>query len=239
MHLKKNHSVFVTEFSEQTKREETPFSLKHFLKKDTNIIPSSTTITTTIAAPVTNATTQDETYGQQQKMTGARPKVPINNGCGTIGESVKMKRSPKFSSFDSQASLAEFSSNRHLSNDTLSMTNVYLSESSSSDSNQNYRDKAYFQRSYSTYDMGRKNNNASLTNASNTNDQPYFPFDQPLYRDSAPTVEISSALPDFVQDHILLENFYKNYSPTSSTTLSDKYEQLPDFTLNENDMNSR
>lgn len=67
-----------------------------------------------------------------QNITGARPKVPQQN-TNSIDQSTKMKRSPKFSSFDSQASLAEFAAATENSvnktSDSLSMTNLFHNNS--------------------------------------------------------------------------------------------------------------
>ncbi|XP_022219695.2 uncharacterized protein LOC111072264 [Drosophila obscura] len=80
------------------------FSFKHFLN-------SSGTVT----APTSTVTSVDATAAVQTS-TGARPKVP-QSASGSLMQppdangssaSSKMKRSPRFSSFDSQASLAEY-----------------------------------------------------------------------------------------------------------------------------------
>lgn len=52
-----------------------------------------------------------------------------------------------------------------------------------------------------------------------------------------PNPENPSALPDFVQDNLLMEQFYyKDTDRSSLSSYADQYDhQLPDFTLNEND----
>lgn len=204
------NQIFFTDTNDPVKREETPFSLKHFLKRDMNLAKS----------------TQPD-YGQ--KSTGARPKIPMHIGV----DNAKMKRSPKFSSFDSQASLAEFSSasastSLPNANDNSTLTNACQSSTYDLSESPSYHNDtaAHFQRSFSTYEMGggRRLNNASAVNSQHH-------FDMLLAPRSPKTVispEMSSALPDFVQDHILVEN-YHNMAPNTSSTTS---MQLPDFTLN-------
>lgn len=124
------------------------------------------------------------------------------------------------------------------------MTNVHQMSDSSSN-NDIFRDKSYFQRSYSTYDIGRKystNNNQRPDNCPS--------FEPPAaavrneqsnnHRSGMVPPDISSALPDFVQDHILVESFYKPKKPNLGLPLSSSkyYDQLPDFTINENEVNN-
>ncbi|KAH8258864.1 hypothetical protein KR038_011117 [Drosophila bunnanda] len=80
------------------------FSFKHFLSN-----------TGTVTAPSSTVTSVDASAAVQTS-TGARPKVPQSASATHMqppdvngsNSSSKMKRSPRFSSFDSQASLAEF-----------------------------------------------------------------------------------------------------------------------------------
>ncbi|KAH8360653.1 uncharacterized protein LOC110190242 [Drosophila serrata] len=80
------------------------FSFKHFLSN-----------TGTVTAPSSTVTSVDASAAVQTS-TGARPKVPQSASASHMqppdvngsNSSSKMKRSPRFSSFDSQASLAEF-----------------------------------------------------------------------------------------------------------------------------------
>lgn len=202
--------IFSTDINDSVKREETPFSLKHFLKRDMSAARS----------------TQSD-YGQ--KLTGARPKIPMHIGV----DNAKMKRSPKFSSFDSQASLAEFSSASSSTslpnaNDTSTLTSACQSSTYDLSESPSYHNEtaAHFQRSFSTYEMGggRRLNNPSAVNSQHH-------FDMLAAPRSPKTIispEMSSALPDFVQDHILVEN-YHNMAPITSSTTS---MQLPDFTIN-------
>lgn len=134
------------------RREENPFSFKHFLNREAttsssaasstfiiNSTPSSSSTSSTSASMSNDSATNNNDTGSTststtattttfQTSTGARPKVPQSSSSSLIGnaagpstlscngnvstgvpsESSKMKRSPRFSSFDSQASLAEY-----------------------------------------------------------------------------------------------------------------------------------
>ncbi|XP_034483471.1 serine-rich adhesin for platelets [Drosophila innubila] len=102
------------------------FSFKHFLNSSGTITAPTSTVTSLDAtcgtssgcsqsgnATNVNATT---TTTSLQTSTGARPKVPQSASVshmqpdlnGSSSAASKMKRSPRFSSFDSQASLAEY-----------------------------------------------------------------------------------------------------------------------------------
>lgn len=264
--LKKKKFFLFSDSAEPTKREETPFSLKHFLKRDISSTTSSTATPTNTTS--CNYLFEDE---NRQKMTGARPKIPVNNSLD-----VKMKRSPKFSSFDSQASLAEFSSassstslpttSMDTANDSIA-SQVYRSgyhvhqqhnqdqyQRKSQQYSDHEKEKTSFQRSFSTFDIGGGGGGGSrrythiggsdnsptrlqfdekLRTAGNSISSTSRPSDT-LFSKSIVSPEISSALPDFVQDHILVEHFYNNYTPNISPH-SVKYDQLPDFTITEND----
>lgn len=206
--------------TEQTRREENLFSLKHFLK-------------------------QDATSEQCNQMSGVRPKIPSN--FSTTSEKIRIKRSPRFSSFDSQASLASsipqqpvdvtgMGSDSHFLQSNRSFNNMH-----SSDADNQTQKNTPIQRSCSAYDQrpisfldSDKNADMHLTDA---------------FRDLYPNLmknlnpDNPSALPDFVQDHLLMEKFYYKddrspiVSPLSSSYNAHQYDhhQLPDFTLNEND----
>lgn len=165
-----------------------------------------------------------------------------------------MKRSPKFSSFDSQASLAEFSaSSSSTSLPTTSNTShvrpaVQNATASTHPEHCDASDKASFQRSVSTFDIGaggrRYNTNhrldGSFLRASSIpmagDDLLESPthhsgaYDQPQRRTGTLSQDISSGLPDFVQDHLLVEHLLYNNSYTAGSGMSDR---LPDFTLND------
>lgn len=158
-----------------------------------------------------------------QSATGARPKVPqsasmsttlANSGGASSSAadslSSKMKRSPRFSSFDSQASLAEAatsdlptSSQQNYANPTVE--NAY----------------DHVQRSYSHYDMDyprSRNLNGHRRNSPTST--------SPHNRDRASNPEFAAAaLPDFVQDHWMDQWYYKDHqhqhnlnSPPNSPT---------------------
>lgn len=132
-----------------------------------------------------------------------------------------MKRSPRFPSFDSQASLNEYK--RDVS---PSMSNLLLSRSNTSftsiscgmNDNRSYS-PTDFQRSFSTnYDIESPKASPRIErkNMNNRN------------------CEFSSALPDFVQDHLVVEQIYNAFgSPpatTSPLTLEDE-DSRPDFDI--------
>ncbi|XP_075164647.1 lethal (3) 04053 [Haematobia irritans] len=106
------------------------FSFKHFLSSSSVPTAPSTTVTS-LDPPLNVSSTSSSNSNSNSAMstrslqtsTGARPKVPQSNSAsstltasGTSTQSgeglsiaaTKMKRSPRFSSFDSQASLAEY-----------------------------------------------------------------------------------------------------------------------------------
>lgn len=233
------------------RREETPFSLKHFLKRNTtsnnNASLNSTTTSSSMSANNSSSLSDDHLSGTSNH-TGARPKVPLNTN---VYETAKMKRSPKFSSFDSQASLAEFSaSSSSTSLPTTSITShnrpVELATAASTHPEHcDASDKTNFQRSVSTFDIGaggrRYNTNhrmdgflraSSIPIADDLLESPtHHGYDQPQRRTGTLAQDISSALPDFVQDHILVEHLYNNYTPNLSPH-SLHCDRLPDFTIN-------
>ncbi|XP_013113493.2 uncharacterized protein LOC106091502 [Stomoxys calcitrans] len=107
------------------------FSFKHFLSSSSVPTAPSTTVTSLdppLNVSSTSATSSNSSSAMStrslQTSTGARPKVPQSNsvsstltvsgtssnsgGEGLSVAATKMKRSPRFSSFDSQASLAEY-----------------------------------------------------------------------------------------------------------------------------------
>ncbi|XP_030385430.1 uncharacterized protein LOC115632429 [Scaptodrosophila lebanonensis] len=90
------------------------FSFKHFLNSSGTVTAPSTTVTSLDAVAATTTASSSST-NPMQTSTGARPKVPQSASASLMqpdingsSASSKMKRSPRFSSFDSQASLAEY-----------------------------------------------------------------------------------------------------------------------------------
>lgn len=218
--------------------------MKHFLKRNTSTDKNCSASTTN-----NNNDDQQQAYNHTSSSTGARPKVPLNTTTA-VYETAKMKRSPKFSSFDSQASLAEFSaSSSSTSLPTTSTTNsahvrpVQNATASTHPEHCDASEKASFQRSVSTFDIGaggrRYNTNhrldgflraSSIPIADDLLESPtHHGYDQPQRRTGTlSSQEISSALPDFVQDHLLVEHLYNKFLPALS-----KCDRLPDFTLND------
>lgn len=223
--------------ADPVKREENPFSFKHFLKRGTNEVGTSNN---------SSLLTNPQHEGNGKKITGAKPKVLLCNNA----DNAKMKRSPKFSSFDSQASLTEFAG----TSDNMSMSNVYQSANSPIISTSGrgighttpkdmHSHRSFFQRSYSHYEL----DNSYLT------EQSFKESDRSMeHRSRFPTTtntsslnkivspDTTSALPDFVQDHIILEQWYSGGNGNQISNSSLEYDHLPDFTItNKKDTNSR
>jgi hypothetical protein len=282
-----NISFVVTPAS--TKREENPFSFKHFLKRDSSINnPNSTsnhTITTNSinhslstsninngnnetneclsSANTSSPSKSATTSSLSQNATGARPKIPQFQSVNTLAMESKMKRSPRFPSFDSQSSLSELGGSgggnggSSSNDDKWSMTNLLHSQSNSSFCADFVSDPV--QRSYSTYDIelppmtlspkferDQQQQPRSIHNNSPTSNS----RDDSLTSNSGVssgnitsvghrlgTAEFSAALPDFVQDHLVMEQWYSGNGSPSSVD----FDQLPDFAVNniESDFSSR
>ncbi|KAM7357402.1 lethal (3) 04053 [Cochliomyia hominivorax] len=182
--------------TQQPPTQNSSFSFKHFLSSNSVPTAPSTTVTsldppansTSTTLSSTNATTSSRSL---QTSTGARPKVPQSNSVSsssisslTVGglndsqsAATKMKRSPRFSSFDSQASLAEYAGSSAAA-DLLGSEANDVGPSTSSDfrlyTDERERDRfqewqlpsncpsmstnsseSYVPRSYSNYDMPR------------------------------------------------------------------------------------
>ena len=154
--------------NELPKREENPFSFKHFLKQD----PVTSTINNnnnncTITSATSNinhsrstsninghdlvngnpSPSKSATTSSLNNSTGARPKIPQFQSVGMINNSdPKMKRSPKFSSFDSQSSLSDLAdekSNLHSSRSNNSFNLDYSPSISSLNHNQESVERSY------------------------------------------------------------------------------------------------
>lgn len=130
--------------------------------------------------------------------TGARPKIPQFQATSSMQSQSqvdsRMKRSPKFSSFDSQSSLSELAEER----------NMHGSRSSNNCFNLDYQFTS--SRSYSNYDI-EPNSSSNI--------------DRKLHQGRRSQNNVNntsnSILPDFVQDHLLMESYYNeaNMSPLS------------------------
>lgn len=168
----------------QQRKEENIFSFRHFLKNsaDGKSCNSKSSITLTTTNAHSSAPGGNSSIGSS---LGARPKVPqyslYNGGSGCGADQMqRMKRSPKFPSFDSHASLSEYS-------DEISPPLV--------------------QRSHSNYEVetpakcpisNRKSDNNNISDSSTNNGG------------SRANTEFSAGLPDFVKDHLVFEEWYQN-----------------------------
>uniref|UniRef100_A0A182YC80 Endosome-associated-trafficking regulator 1 n=1 Tax=Anopheles stephensi TaxID=30069 RepID=A0A182YC80_ANOST len=182
-----------------------------------------TTATTSTGSPSKSATTSS--LNVVSSTTGARPKIPQFQSVNTLSSESKMKRSPRFPSFDSQSSLSDFADDRFGS--------IYQSRSNGSFSSDypaaagggggpgsGLREDAngieqlgeqvellrgYVQRSYSNYDLDSPGSSAVGPDRRN---DPEVHNDAPERRGLVGAAEFSAALPDFVQDHLVMEQWY-------------------------------
>lgn len=268
---------------ELPRREENPFSFKHFLKRDSSLGASSSTATNAAAATninhsrsassingsnngVATVTTisssnhpavspcQPSTSGaspsksattsslHNTSTTGAKPKIPQFQSVNTLSSESKMKRSPRFPSFDSQSSLSDLADDKF-------MANIYHSRSNNS-FNSDYPlagssaaagssgSQQYVQRSYSNYDMESPGSVESprLVGSQNLHNSPNFggrSRENLAAGHRLGASEFSAALPDFVQDHLVMEQWYNQMSsPKSGSPVSVDFDHLPDFAVN-------
>ncbi|XP_073946801.1 lethal (3) 04053 isoform X2 [Choristoneura fumiferana] len=151
-----------------TRKEDNPFSFRHFLKRDLSLPGNST-----------------------YENTGARPKVYANTVQHSPAEPAPSPRT------DTQAKEnSTDASNHHASDNTSSSSSV--------------------EASFSVVDNSESKHNLYMDNSEG---QFYRPSLEPLGMPS---------LPDFVQDHILVEQAYLN----SNGPISVDLDNLPDFTFN-------
>uniref|UniRef100_A0A1B0CJA0 Putative mucin-19 isoform x2 n=1 Tax=Lutzomyia longipalpis TaxID=7200 RepID=A0A1B0CJA0_LUTLO len=195
--------------AEAPKKDENPFSLKHFLNRDNAGISSSTN-----RGPGTSNSSN----------LGARPKVFQSTSTNEIP---KMKRSPRFPSFDSQASLTEYTDDLRSSIGTTSSN--------------------FGKRSYSNYDIESPNS----PRPERRGKSPIVPSSSARNTSTSNVgggghrlgnSEFSAALPDFVQDHLIIEQLYNHSALGSSgspntSPLSVDFDIIPGFAVN--DTNSR
>uniref|UniRef100_A0A182K2Y0 Endosome-associated-trafficking regulator 1 n=1 Tax=Anopheles christyi TaxID=43041 RepID=A0A182K2Y0_9DIPT len=182
-----------------------------------------TTATTSTGSPSKSATTSS--LNVVSSTTGARPKIPQFQSVNTLSSESKMKRSPRFPSFDSQSSLSDFADDRFGS--------IYQSRSNGSFSsdypgtggggaggNGGLREdtngieqlgeqvellRGYVQRSYSNFDLDSPGSSSAVA-ADRRNDMEMH--NEPPSRGLVGAAEFSAALPDFVQDHLVMEQWY-------------------------------
>ncbi|GAB0089462.1 hypothetical protein DMENIID0001_040050 [Sergentomyia squamirostris] len=203
------------------RKEENPFSFKHFLNRDSGSggISSTSSMSSTNRTPGISSNSSYST-------TGARPKVLQSTSTSEIP---KMKRSPRFPSFDSQASLTEYTEDMRSSMGTSSSN--------------------FAKRSYSNYDIESPNS----PRPERKGKTPIVTPGISSSRSSGSNVggghrlgnsEFSAALPDFVQDHLIIEQLYNNSALGSSASpntspLSVDFDMIPNFTVNEDSGGSR
>ncbi|XP_049546756.1 uncharacterized transmembrane protein DDB_G0289901 [Anopheles darlingi] len=199
-------------------------------------IPASLNATTSSSSSVagtgspSKSATTSSLHVVSSTTTGARPKIPQFQSVNTLSSESKMKRSPRFPSFDSQSSLSDFAADELRfsrpggggggGSNTGGGSGIYTSRSNSSFCSGRLRDGerigddsltgvgGYVQRSYSHYDI-----------------DPDSPDRDGLVGDGIGAVEdddrvgscgrlvgasaeFSAALPDFVQDHLVMEQWY-------------------------------
>ncbi|KAG5675900.1 hypothetical protein PVAND_005759 [Polypedilum vanderplanki] len=194
-----------SDFRQAEPPKENPFSFKHFLRQDiqaSNCINSINGNDINASNGISSSTSPSKssssgTTSSLNSSTGARPKIPQFNSVNAIQNHAadsRMKRSPKFSSFDSQSSLSELAEERN---------NMHGSRSNNC-FNTDYQFPS--SRSYSNYDiepsssMMSERKNIGRRSQSNVNSN----------------TTNSSILPDFVQDHLLMESYYNNNDSPSA-----------------------
>ncbi|XP_053684873.1 hybrid signal transduction histidine kinase M [Sabethes cyaneus] len=271
------------------RREENPFSFKHFLKRDSSLGGGASSCNTTPASVGSNTVNINHSRSTSNingnnnngsssnstnfinggnascsnaginssagngaspsksattsslhntSTTGAKPKIPQFQSVNTLSSESKMKRSPRFPSFDSQSSLSDLADDKF-------MANIYHSRSNNS-FNSDYPlgcggsisgGSQYVHRSYSNYDMESPGSVDSprLIGSQNLHNSPNFGgrSRENLTTHRLGASEFPAALPDFVQDHLVMEQWYNTMgSPKSVSPVSVDFEQLPDFTVN-------
>lgn len=172
--------IFVSESTGATRKEDNPFSFRHFLKRDLSLPGNST-----------------------YENTGARPKVYAN----TVQHSPTKidvhaeSRREKTRSIDNQAKEKSTDASSHrISDNTSSSSSVEIPFSS-------------------VVNNSESKHNFYTDNA----DVPFY------HRPSLASEPLGMpSLPDFVQDHILVEQAYLN----SNGPISVDLDNLPDFTFN-------
>ena len=217
------------QINETTAPKENPFSFTQFLKRDTSVgnnnnnnCHNSTTINGIInsqsisningndiltlngmntASPSKSATTSSLN-------TGTRPKIPQFQSVNLINvDPTKMKRSPKFSSFDSQSSLSDLAADEKSSN-----SNIMQSSRSNNSFNMEYQPPSSTTRSFSNYDIESPMMNGKQHSTSRN-------FNQRSQNNVNNSNNSTMLLPDFVQDHLLME-YYMNPTESPSANLS-------------------
>uniref|UniRef100_A0A182MTC2 Endosome-associated-trafficking regulator 1 n=1 Tax=Anopheles culicifacies TaxID=139723 RepID=A0A182MTC2_9DIPT len=206
-----------------------------------------TTATTSTGSPSKSATTSS--LNVVSSTTGARPKIPQFQSVNTLSSESKMKRSPRFPSFDSQSSLSDFADDRYgpiyqsRSNGSFSSDYPAAAAASNTVGGSGLREDAngieqlgeqvellrgYVQRSYSNYDLDSPG--SSAVGADRRNDLEVH--NEPPGRGLVGAAEFSAALPDFVQDHLVMEQWYNTLpkGTGSGSSGSADFEDVLDLT---------
>ncbi|XP_035790690.1 uncharacterized protein LOC118466002 [Anopheles albimanus] len=191
-----------------------------------NNATGGSTVTGGTGSPSKSATTSS-LHVVSSTTTGARPKIPQFQSVNTLSSESKMKRSPRFPSFDSQSSLSDFAA------DELRFprpgpgvggaggSGIYTSRSNSSFCSGRLRDGdrigddsvpgvgGYVQRSYSHYDIDpdSPDRDGLVPDGIGTAEDDDR-TGGPAGRLVGASAEFSAALPDFVQDHLVMEQWY-------------------------------
>lgn len=207
--------------SKDVRKEETAgFSFRHFLNTNSTDPPAaSSTCTSNLNGPsgskplhqrnlpansptTTTTGTGSPLSSSQLPNLGARPKVPQYTLHSNHQQSEqqhqqmlpRMKRSPKFPSFDSHASLSEYS-------EEVSSNFVQRSHS-----NYEVETPSFNRRSPICTQNNINNNNTSNHSMPATSNSP---LSSSAVTGNRNTSDFQSALPDFVKDHMVLEQWYQ------------------------------
>uniref|UniRef100_A0A182R9E4 Endosome-associated-trafficking regulator 1 n=1 Tax=Anopheles funestus TaxID=62324 RepID=A0A182R9E4_ANOFN len=206
-----------------------------------------TTATTSTGSPSKSATTSS--LNVVSSTTGARPKIPQFQSVNTLSSESKMKRSPRFPSFDSQSSLSDFADDRFgpmyqsRSNGSFSSDYPAGGGGGGDGGNSGLREDAngieqlgvqvellrgYVQRSYSNYDLDSPGSTAVGPDRRNDLEA----HNEPPGRGLVGAAEFSAALPDFVQDHLVMEQWYNTLpkGTGSGSSGSADFEDVLDLT---------
>lgn len=183
-----------------SRKEESGFSFKHFLRNSSDSATSSNlngaaTASSSLTGLKAAAAVRSSSIGgsSTQPNLGARPKVPHyslqQQPNGLDQQQPRMKRSPKFPSFDSHAVLSE-----------------YTEEVSPN----------FVQRSHSNYEVETPSSGSFSRRSPVLNIRPggVRDLEPPLCNSPAGNAnrsanDFQAALPDFVKDHMVLEQWYQ------------------------------
>lgn len=188
-----------------SRKEESGFSFKHFLRNSGDSATSSSSVngvssaTSSCTAPkpgLRTSTSSSSSSSSMQPNLGARPKVPhysLHNGLDqqqTQQQLPRMKRSPKFPSFDSHASLAEYSEEVSSNFVQRSHSNYEVETPSAA----TFSRRSPVNHQYQALMGSREATLCNSPSGSGTN---------------RTTSDYQAALPDFVKDHMVLEQWYQ------------------------------